>query len=81
METRALERPEAWLEVGVWRGIEARLVLMFERRGDFCTVSARVRVTGHGAWRPLGRLVTIAAGIAVPQDLRRAARILSERTT
>jgi hypothetical protein len=79
VETRVLERPNAWAEDGVWRGIEAHLLLLFERRDDGCRVSARVRVKGRRLWRALGPLATVAAGIAVPRDLERAARILSER--
>ena len=79
METKVLDRPRGWVEVGVWRGVEARLVLIFEPRDDGCSVAARVRVKGRGIWRPLGPLLSVAAVIAVPRDLRRAARLLSER--
>jgi uncharacterized membrane protein len=79
METRVLERPTAWAEVGTWRGIEARLVLMFEDRGETCTVEVLARVEGRRLWRPLGPFLSIAAVVAAPRDLRRAARILSER--
>jgi hypothetical protein len=81
LETSVLERPTAWAETGTWQGVEARLLLTFEPRGAGCTVSARVRVTGHRLWRLVGPPATIAAGIAVPRDLARAARLLSERAS
>jgi len=79
LETQVLERPDAWVEIGVWRGVEARLALLFDRRRDGCTVSARVGVKGRGPWRPIGSPATIAAGFVVPRDLERAARLLSAR--
>ena len=81
LETSVLERPTAWAETGIWQGVEAHLLLTFEPRGDGCTVSARVRVEGHRLWRLLGPPATLAAGIAVPRDLARAARLLSERAS
>jgi uncharacterized protein YndB with AHSA1/START domain len=80
METTALERPRRWAETGMWFGVEAFLELQFAPSARGCRVSGRVRVTGHRLWRPVGPLVTFAAGIAVPRDLARAARILSERS-
>ena len=80
METRVLERPLAWSETGRWRGVEARLTLSFEPAAQGCRVLAQVRVRGRGLWRPLGPLATVAAAVAVPGDLRRAARILSARS-
>jgi uncharacterized membrane protein len=80
LEITALERPEVWVEAGVWRGIRARLALWFEPQPEGCTVTVTVRVKGRGLWRPVGPLVTVAAALAVPRDLRRAARILSERS-
>lgn len=80
MRTTVLERPKAWAERGVWRGIEATLTLRFAPAGAGCVVTADVRVGGRGIARPLGPLLSRAAAIAVPRDLERAARVLSERT-
>ena len=79
MTTTELDRPTTWTERGVWRGVEATLTLRFTDDTAGCTVSAEARVAGHGVARPLGPLLTRAAQLAVPGDLRRAARILSER--
>jgi hypothetical protein len=79
MMTTALERPTRWTESGRWRGIEATLTLRFAGNASGCTVTADARVTGRGVARPLGSVLTRAARLAVPSDLRRAARILSER--
>ena len=81
MVTTALERPVRWTERGRWRGVEATLTLHFDRHGNGCTVTAEVVVTGRGPARLLGPVLTRAAGLAVPGDLRRAARILSDRST
>ena len=79
MTTTELDRPTTWTERGVWRGVEATLTLRFTDDTAGCAVTADARVTGHGVARPLGPLLTRAAHLAVPGDLRRAARILSER--
>jgi hypothetical protein len=79
METTLLDRPARWTERGVWRAIEATLTLRFHPAGRGCEVAAEVEVVGHGAARPLGPFLARAAALAVPRDLRRAARILSER--
>jgi hypothetical protein len=80
METTRLDRPVVWTERGVWRGIEATLTLRFADVPDGCRVTAEFVVRGRGPARPLGPLLTRLATLAVPGDLRRAARILSERT-
>jgi hypothetical protein len=79
LRTTELQRPTTWTERGAWRGIEATLTLQFAEDAAGCTVAADARVTGHGVARSLGPLLTRAARLAVPGDLRRAARILSER--
>ena len=79
METVRLDRPAVWAERGRWRGIDATLTLLFTSRGSSCLVSAHVEVTGRGIAKPLGPVLTRAASLAVPRDLLRAARILSER--
>jgi hypothetical protein len=80
METTRLDRPVEWTERGVWRGIEATLTLRFADAADGCRVTAEFVVRGRGLARPLGPPLTRLATLAVPGDLRRAARILSERT-
>ena len=77
METTVLDRPRTWTERGRWRGIEATLTLHFEEAAAGSRVVARFVVTGRGIARPLGPALTRAAQLAVPRDLRRAARILS----
>lgn len=77
MVTTVLERPTRWTEQGTWRGITAVLTLHFAPREGGCTVTADVRVAGNGLLRPLGPVITTAAGFAVPGDLTRAAKILS----
>jgi hypothetical protein len=79
MRTTVLERATTWTERGTWRAIEATLTLRFAPAGRGCVVTADARVSGAGMARPLGPLLTRAAALAVPGDLRRAARILSER--
>ena len=79
METTRLDRPAVWTERGVWRGIEAVLTLRFADTPDGCTVTPEFVVRGRGPARLLGPLLTRAAVLAVPSDLRRAARILSAR--
>lgn len=79
MRTTALEHATTWTEQGVWRRIEATLTLRFTPSGAGCLVTAEAAVSGRGLARPLGPLITRAAALAVPGDLRQAARILSER--
>ena len=80
METTALARPRSWTERGVWRAIEATLTLRFRPVGVACEVTAEASVVAHGPARPLRPVLALAASLAVPRDLRRAARILSERS-
>jgi hypothetical protein len=79
LETTVLDRPRRWSERGVWGGITATLTLAFEPAPSGCRVQADLAVTGAGLARPLCPALTLAARMAVPADLRRAARILSER--
>jgi len=79
METTRLDRPAVWTEQGTWRGITATLTLCFTTTAGGCLVTADVRVTGRGVARALGPLLTRAAGLAVPADLRSAATRLSAR--
>jgi hypothetical protein len=80
METTYAERPALWTERGLWHGIEAELTLRFRPGGRGCQVEPAVRVAVRGVGRPVGPLLTWAAALAVPSDLRRAAAILSERS-
>jgi hypothetical protein len=80
METTELDRARTWTERGRWRALEAVLTLEFTPAGAGCRVASLFAVTGHGVARPLGPLLTSAARLAVPRDLRRAARILSARS-
>ncbi len=77
MVTTVLEPSTTWTEVGTWRGISAELTLRFAPSATGCTVTAQARVFGRGLLRPLGPMITAAAGLAVPGDLRRAAELLS----
>jgi hypothetical protein len=81
METTVLDRPTTWTERGVWRGITATLTLALAPTVRGCRIEADFEVSGVGLARPFGPVLTRAARLAVPGDLRRAARILSERTT
>jgi uncharacterized protein YndB with AHSA1/START domain len=79
-----VNRPELWSEWGEWRDrVRARLTLAFVPSGvDRCLVVPDL-VLGVDGW--LGgvavRVLRLAARPAVRADLRRAARILSERAT
>lgn len=81
METTVLDRPRRWTERGTWqklgRGVRAELTLTFEEAGAGCLVSAEATVAGLG----VGAVLTRLAPYAIRSDLRRAARILSERAS
>jgi hypothetical protein len=81
MQTTVLERPRRWTETGRWRGFTATLTLDFEPTPAGCRIRAAFAVTGVGPARPLAPVLARAARLAVPHDLRRAARILSARAT
>ena len=76
METTVFEPPTTWTERGTWFGIAAELTLRFVPSPGGCTVNAEAVVRGTGLLRPLGPVITRAAGFAVPADLRRAAALL-----
>jgi hypothetical protein len=80
METTVLDRPTTWTERGTWRGITATLTLAFAPSPTGCVVQADVAVSASGVGRPIGPVLTRAARLSVPGDLRRAARILSARS-
>ena len=76
-----LDRPVLWAEQGRWRSwITALLVLRFSPAPNGCQVRAWAQLEGTG---PVSRLAARAATRLAPRalssDLRRAARILSER--
>lgn len=81
METTVLQPYRLWTERGTWRGITAELTLRFVQVPRGCTVTAEVRVAGTGLFRPIGPAITAAAAAAVPSDLKKAARSLSERAS
>ena len=81
METTVLDRPTTWTERGTWRALTATLTLTLVPISGRCRVAADFEVTGTGLARPFGPVLTHTARLAVPGDLRRAARFLSERAT
>ena len=76
METTVLERPHRWTERGRWRFVTAELTLIVAPVVGGCEVRAEAEVRGGG---PFGAVLTRLAPYAVAGDLKRAARILSER--
>jgi hypothetical protein len=72
MELTRFERPRAWHESGRWGAFSADLGLAFAPTARGCLVRAELRVRGLGA----GPVLTRLGGLAVRDDLRRAARIL-----
>lgn len=75
METTVLEPHRTWTERGTWRAVTAELTLTFEPHGTGCQVRAEATVRGP----VVGRVLTALAPYAINSDLKRAARILSER--
>jgi hypothetical protein len=77
MTTTVLERPRLWAESGTWRFVRAELTLRFEPVGEgACDVHFRFRIHALG---PLGAAASLVSVPAVRDDLRRAARILTNR--
>ncbi|HET9499875.1 MAG TPA: SRPBCC family protein [Marmoricola sp.] len=79
MRTSALERPTLWVEEGHWRSVAATGALRLEPTPTGCVVRVAARLRVPGLLAPLGPLLTVAAGVAVVPDLRRAARVLADR--
>ena len=82
MQLVEMNRPELWSEWGEWRDrVHARLTLAFVPTAGGCLVVPDL-VLGVDGWlgRPLTALLMRLAAPAIRADLRRAARILSERT-
>jgi hypothetical protein len=80
METTALDRPRTWTERGTWRGVTAELTLAFADRPGGCVVQPSFVLRGRGVAALPARVAALLAPGAVRGDLRRAARVLSERT-
>jgi hypothetical protein len=59
--------------------VEAVLTLRFEPAGAGCVVEPEFSLSGHGPARLVLPVLRVLATPAVRSDLRRAARILSER--
>jgi uncharacterized protein YndB with AHSA1/START domain len=81
MEISGMERPRSWTERGTWRGIAAELTLFYTQTPTGCRVRAEFAIAGTGAFRPFGPMLTLAGRSAVGPDLKRAARLLSERAS
>jgi len=81
MEITEMDPDVLWAEVGTWRAVSALLTLGFEPSAAGCTVDVRFRVTGRGLLAPVGWLATGAGVLPVLSDVRRAARILSKRSS
>jgi hypothetical protein len=80
LEVIVHEPDRAWAEAGHWRGIDARLRLDFEPRGDGTRVHAALEVTSaRRLLSPLAAVLARLAPIAVRSDLVRAARLLAAR--
>lgn len=76
MRTTALRRPSLWVEEGRWRAVTATGALRIEPTRTGCVVRVAARVRVRGPLLLIGPVLTVAAGITVRPDLRRAARIL-----
>lgn len=81
METTELARPHRWTERGTWRGFDATLTLEFAPAPGGCEVEYDLILRGRGLARPLALLLGAASPLAVRNDLRRAAGILSRPRT
>jgi hypothetical protein len=77
MRTTELVRPERWSESGTWRFVRADLTLVFREVVGGCEVHYDFRIHALG---PLGLAASYASRPAVAADLRKAARILSNRS-
>ncbi len=81
MEITHMEPNTAWWEEGRWRAISALLLLSFEPMPSGCSVGVEFRVRAPGLLAPLGWLATAAGLLPVRSDVKRAARILSSRSS
>ncbi|WP_210649413.1 SRPBCC family protein [Nocardioides sp. SYSU D00065] len=81
LETTDLAPFRLWGERGRWRGVSATLTLHFTELPAGCRVRAEGEVTGRGAWSLPATAAGLLASRAIGADLRRAGRILSQRTS
>ncbi len=79
MEIVAFDRPRVWAERGIWRGVEASLVLSFEERSEGCRVLADGEISGRGLYAVPAAVAGRVAGLAIGGDLRKAKKILERR--
>ena len=81
MELTDADRPYRWSERGTWGRFRAVLTLTFApdpaAPASRCHVSASMEVRASGLVKPLGLVANRIAPIAVRDDLKRAARLLS----
>ena len=80
METTVLTPFRVWAERGSWRGVSATLELHFTHRPGGCRVRAAGEVTGRGLWAVPAATAGLLASAAIAADLRKAGRILAQRT-
>ena len=80
METTALVPFRLWTERGTWRGVTATLTLLFTDTGAGSRVRAEGEIEGRGPWVAAAAAASLLASTAVAADLRKAARILGERS-
>lgn len=80
LEITSMVAGEVWAESGRWRGLSAILLLTFEPTATGCSVDVRFRVRGRGLLAPVGWLATRAGLLPVVADVKRAARLLADRS-
>ena len=80
METTELAPYRVWTERGRWRGVTATLSLHFTDVVGGCRVRADGEVTGTGIWALPAGAAGLLASPAIAADLRKAGRILAERS-
>jgi hypothetical protein len=71
----------SWAERGTWRGVEATLRMRFTGTGRGCRVQAEGEVSGTGLYAVAAGSSGLLAGPAIAADLRKAGRILAERSS
>jgi hypothetical protein len=81
MEIVGFRRADSWAERGTWHRVTALLELIFEPTEDGCVVHAIFGIGLPFVPHVVDRLVERMAAPAVRDDLRRAARLLSERAS
>ena len=81
LETTTFTPFRVWAERGHWRGVSASLSLHFTDIAGGCRVRAEGEVSGRGPWAVPAAAAGLLASQAIAADLRKAGRILSERTS